>query len=240
MTALSIVENRKIAIVDDDKTLAEATAWEVEAAGYEPLLFVDGHFQDVNELVTCIMSKNVQGSVCDHRLSNSGLANFYGAQLVAALYDLKLPSILITQYTDIDTSSSIRKWRNKIPVLLSREQADASSIAKGIENCRLELAGKRTGSRKPYRTIVRITNIDAESHEPVVDAFVPGWNPHKAVRFPASLMPKNMIDVIIDVLQSKPNIRLFARVNIGAENYDDLYFENFELAPEPDDDDGLT
>ena len=38
----------------------------------------------------------------------------------------------------------------------------------------------------------------------------------------------------------KPNIRLFAYVNTGAEKSDDLYFEKFELAPEPDEDDGLA
>ncbi|MEH1949535.1 MAG: hypothetical protein V7K77_21650 [Nostoc sp.] len=38
----------------------------------------------------------------------------------------------------------------------------------------------------------------------------------------------------------KPDIRLFAHVNTGAEKSDDLYFEKFELAPEPDEDDGLA
>lgn len=181
------------------------------------------------------IKENTEGAVCNHRLSNSGLANFYGAELVAALYDRKLPSILITQYTEMDTSLSIRKWRRKIPVLLSREQANASSIAKGIENSRSELCGNILSSRKPYRTIVRITNLDEESHERVVDAFVPGWNPHKAVRFPASLVPEQLQYIL-----SKPNVRLFAHINIGAEKSDDLYFERFELAPEPDENDGLA
>ncbi|MEH1949536.1 MAG: ATP-binding protein [Nostoc sp.] len=114
---------------------------------------------NVNELVSIIRA-NTQGAVCDHRLSNSGFANFYRAELVANLYDFKFPSLLITQYTEMDTSFSIRKWRHKIPVLLSREEADASSIAKGIEDCTLELSGKIPSTRKPRRTIVRITNIN--------------------------------------------------------------------------------
>ncbi len=89
-------------------------------------------------------------------------------------------------------------------------------------------------SRKSYRTIVRITNIDEKSHERVVDAFIPGWNPRKAVRFPASLVPEHLQDAL------KPNRCLFAHVNIGAEKSDDLYFEKFELAPEPDENDGLA
>ncbi|QLE59519.1 hypothetical protein FD725_24735 [Nostoc sp. TCL26-01] len=232
MTAAFI--KKKIAIIDDDKDLAELTALQVDAAGYEPYLLEDDrHFYQVSDLVSLI-KENTQCAVCDHRLMKSGFANFYGAELVANLYDLKFPSLLITQYTEMDTSFSIRKWRHKIPVLLSRDKADASSIAKGIEDCNLELSGKIPSTRKPRRTIVRITNIDEESHERVIDAFVPSWNPYKAVRFPASLIPENIRVVL------KPNIRLFAHVNTGAEKSDDLYFEKFELASEPDEDDGLA
>jgi hypothetical protein len=229
MTAIQALNDIKIAIIDDDKNLADATAWELEEAGYKPCLFVEGNFKNVNELASCIR-ETAEGAVCDHRLFNSGFANFYGAELVATLYDWKFPSLLITQYTEMDTSLSIRKWRHKIPVLLSRDQADASNIAKGIEDCRLELGGHISSIRKPYRTIVRITNIDKES----IEAFVPGWNPHKAIRFPASLVPEHLRDAL------KPNVRLFAHVNIGAEKSDDLYFNKFELAPEPDGNDGLA
>jgi hypothetical protein len=233
MSITQVLNNMKIAIIDDDKNLAEVTAWEVEEAGYQPFLLDNRQFHKVSDLVSLIR-ENTQGAVCDHRLMNSGFANFYGAELVAYLYDLKFPSLLITQYTEMDTSFSIRKWRNKIPVLLSREEADASSIAKGIEDCTLELSGKIPGNRKSRRTIVRITNIDEESGEGVVDAFVPGWNPYKAVRFPVSLIPEYIKTVL------KLDIRLFAYVNTGAEKSDDLYFEKFELAPEPDEDDGLA
>ncbi|OBQ28252.1 MAG: hypothetical protein AN483_16665 [Aphanizomenon flos-aquae MDT14a] len=226
------VKNEKIiAIVDDQKNLAEQTAWDVQEAGYQPLLLENKHFNNVNQLVSLII-ENSQSAVCDHRLSNYGFANFSGAELVAALYDRKFPSLLITQYTDF----SIRKWRHKIPVLLSRKETNAVNISQGIEICKSELCGKMPSTRKTRRTIVRITNIDEEAPESVVDAFVPSWNPHRAVRFPASLIPENLRDLL------KPNItiRLFAHVNTSAEKSDDLYFEKFELAPEPDEDDGLA
>lgn len=221
--------SKKIAVIDDDKILAETTAWEVEEAGYQPYLLVDGNFHDVNELASRII-ENSQGAVCDHRLLGSGFANFFGAELVAALYDRKFPSLLITQFTEMDTSLSIRKWRHKIPVLLSRDLADASNIAKGIEDCRAELDGQISNIRKSYRTIVRIDSSNVDS----VEAFIPGWNPHKAIRFPTSLIPANIRQLL------KPDLRLFAHVNIGAEESDDIYFKKFELAPEPDENDGLT
>jgi hypothetical protein len=235
MTTTEVKNEKIIAIVDDDKTLAEITAWDVEEAGYKTFLLENEHFHNVNELASLII-ENSQSAVCDHRLSNSGFANFSGAELVAALYDRKFPSLLITQYTEMDTSFSIRKWRHKIPILLSREEADASTISKGIAICKSELCGKIPSTRKSRRTIVRITNIDEKAPESVVDAFVPSWNPHRAVRFPASLIPENLRDL----LEPNKTIRLFAHVNTSAEKSDDLYFEKFELAPEPDEDDGLA
>src|SRR5438874_2116408 len=125
-------EIHKIAIIDDDKREAEIAELEVECAGFEPFVINKGHFNKIEDLTNLILGK-AQGVLCDHRLSHSGLANFPGAELVAHLYDLKIPAILITQYADIDNGVSIRSWRDKIPVLLSRDEADASSIAHGIE-----------------------------------------------------------------------------------------------------------
>jgi hypothetical protein len=224
---------KRIAIVDDEKNLAEATGWDVEEAGFEPAI-VDGYFSEVDRLAAHI-AENYQGALCDHRLANYGLTNFSGAKLVAALYDRKIPSILTTQYAEIDASLSIRKFRRKIPVLLSRDKANAATIKKGIEDCVLEFNGQVPSNRKPYRTLVRITQIDRESGEDVVDAIVPGWHPHKAVRFPAILIPEAIRQ---DVL--KAGVRLFARVNIGAEKSEDLYFDKFQLAPELNENDELT
>jgi len=104
-----VLNDRKIAIIDDDKNLAELTAWEVEEAGYQPFLLDNRHFRNVSELVSLIR-ENAQGAVCDHRLSNSGFANFYGAELVANLYDCKFPSLLITQYrTHLGSFSVLRR-----------------------------------------------------------------------------------------------------------------------------------
>jgi hypothetical protein len=63
---------------------------------------------------------------------------------------------------------------------------------------------------------------------------VPQWNPLKAVRFPSSLLG----DFESDDLKS--DTLFIANVNIGARSADELFFDNFELAPEPDDDNGLA
>src|SRR5258708_3539268 len=114
----------KIAIIDDDKSEAEMAGWEVKEAGFE-VVIVNGPFQKIEDLAQ-IITTEAQGALCDHRLAHFGFANFYGARLVAHLYDLKIPAILITQYADIDKGVSIRNWRDKIPVVLNRDEADAS------------------------------------------------------------------------------------------------------------------
>lgn len=232
MQMFSKTNIRKIAIVDDDESSADMASLQIEDAGFEPII-IDGPFGNVNDLATFINGQ-AQGAVCDHRLSHHGYANFYGAKLVATLYDLNIPALLVTQYVEIDEDVSIRKWKRKIPIVLSRDETDPISIKKGLEECIYELSGNVPSTRVPHRTLLRITNIADESGEKVVDAIIPSWNPRKAVRFPVSLIPENLRNEL------KQDIWLFALVNIDAEESADLYFDKFELAPEPDDDDGLA
>jgi len=222
-----IGNKNKVVIIDDEKDFAETAAWEVEDAGYEPILIVEGSFKEIDDLVLQ-MPQETYGVLCDHRLGKSGLANFYGSDLVAALYDRKIPALLGTQFYDMDSDVSIRKRRHKIPVLLNKDNIDSFSIRAGMEICLLEFIGNVASDRKPYRNIVRLIDVGQESGEQVVDVIIPGWNPHKAVRLPSSLICEWIVE-----FQPKIGTRLIANVNTGAENPEDLYFTNFEIASEP-------
>lgn len=237
MTLWSIASDyqvRKIAIIDDDVREAEVAELEAEDAGFEPFIVNGGPFRKIEDLAN-IISSSAQAAICDHRLAHSGFASFTGAKLVARLYDLHFPAILISQYADMDNGISIRAWRDKIPVLLSRDETDATSIARGIEYCVSELRGQIANSRKPHRTLLRIEEIAQEAGEKVIDVIIPSWNPHRAVRFPALLLPKS-----ISRTHLKRGTRLFANINIGAEKASELYFKDFEVAMEPNNDDGLA
>lgn len=231
---IEISNKNKIVIIDDEKDFAETAAWEVEDAGYEPILIVEGSFKEINDLVLQI-PRDTYGVLCDHRLVKSGLANFYGSDLVAALYDQKIPALLGTQFYDMDSDVSIRKRRHKIPVLLNKDDVDSSSIKAGMQICLLEFDGNVASDRKPYRNIVRLVAISQESGEEVVDVIIPSWNPHKAVRLPSSLIHEWILE-----FHPKVGTRLIADVNTGAENAEDLYFTNFEIAPEPEETDEIS
>lgn len=224
-------QKRKIVIIDDEKDFAKTAAWEVEDAGYEPFLIVDGSFKRIDDLVSRI-PQDTFGILCDHRLGKSGLAGFYGSDFVAALYDRKIPALLDTQFYDMDSDVSIRKHRHKIPVLLNKNDVDASAITKGLEICISEFHGTVPSDRKGYRNIVRIADVSEESGEKVIDAIIPGWNPHKAVRLPLSLI-NEWLDFVPEV-----ETRLIANVNSGAQKQEDLFFTDFELVPELSDIDG--
>lgn len=223
----------KVAIIDDDRREAEMAELEAEDAGFEPFV-ISGPFKKIEEL-TRLISSQAQAAICDHRLGHSGFANFSGAKLVAQLYDLHIPAILITQYADIDNGISIRACRDKIPVLLSRDETDAVSITRGIEYCVNELRGQMAAARKPHRVLLRLVDVGEESGEKVIDVIIPSWNAHRAVRLPTSLLPKS-----IRKSHLKIGSRMFAKTNIGAEKASELYFKDFEVAMEPDSDDGLA
>jgi len=225
---------RKIAIIDDDKREAEVAELEAEVAGFEPFIVEGGPFRRIEDL-TNLISSTAQAAICDHRLAHSGFANFSGARLVARLYDLHIPAILISQYAEMDNGISIRACREKIPVLLNRDETDAISIARGIEYCVNELRGQIANTRKPHRTLLRIVGLEKEAGEKVIDVIIPSWNPHRAVRLPATLLPKS-----ISKSHLKMGERLFAKINIGAEKASELYFKDFEAATELDIDDGLA
>jgi len=104
---------------------------------------------------------------------------------------------------------------------------DPDTILHGFDQCLRELNGEVSSIRKPWRTLIRVADINTEAGQPVADVCIPAWNPNERVRLPVALITKD-IDVAVNA-----GMRFFARVNIGAENADELFFENFEAASKP-------
>jgi len=221
-----------LAIVDDDhhKYAIDLAIpyWELEMEGLFRALPLECEERDLDKLVEAI-KKSAQGAVCIHRLARRGSTNFYGAELVAALYDRKIPALLVTQYRDIDFSTSIRRWRDKIPVVLHPREVSYETIKEHFDTCQLEVQGKFSEQRKPYRVFLYVLNVEHDGPEAVVDVIIPYWDHYQVVRFPLDLVPQ---EIRKQVVSGK---WLYAHVNIGAQSVDDLYFRQIELAVEPDD-----
>ena len=80
-----------------------------------------------------------------------------------------------------------------------------------------------------YRTLIRVTK--KRNHYLIC---VPGWNPHVEFIKPHDFLPSEVSPKLYET------IRLFCYVNLSAQSVEELKFENFTVAPEPDDSDGLA
>lgn len=224
----------RIAIIDDEEDQAEVTSFRLEDAGLEPVIIrAERPFESHQQLDAAVAANNVQGIVCDHRLTRHNYSSFNGASYVAHKNREGMPSLLMTQYIDIDVDVSIREFRKDIPVLLSREATNPENLRLGFDVTIKEITGRVSSHRKPHRALVRVTARNTESGEDVLDVIVPQWNPHRAVRFPLKLIRD------VDEALIQPGLRLLATVNIDARDSLELYFSDFQLAPEPDMGDGL-
>jgi hypothetical protein len=215
----------RIAIVDDNDDELVLKSAQFRRLGFEPHP-IRGTFRTVRDLVDRITSQ-AHGVVCDNYLQPGGYASFYGAEAVARLYERKFPAVLISQFLDQDYDVSIRRWRRQIPAILAKDEAHPERILQGLQACLREHRGEFLPSRRACRTLVQVVRLESEAKKQVVDAIVLSWNPQHPVRFPASLIPHK--------LRSELEVgRYFiAKVNTGAESAADIFFYDFELAPDP-------
>jgi hypothetical protein len=226
LPALSLPDIQTIAIVDNiHSSERDLPYWEAEIAGFKTIS-VPTDLESLEEVVAFIQA-HAQAAICTHRLASQGHSGFYGAELVAALYDLKIPALLVTQYTDIDIHTTIRRWRDKIPVVLHLRDLSFETITEHLQTCRDELRGIIPESRKPYRVMLNIVDVQEVAGEKVIDVTVGRWDHYQVVRFPISLVPPELHT------HMQPEVWLFADVNIKAEYHDQLYFRSIALAPTP-------
>lgn len=93
---------------------------------------------------------------------------------------------------------------------------------------------KPSPAKRLYTSIIRIEKIRSEGSNKVIDAIIVNWDPHQTVSIPMSQVPVNLQERL------DQDIRLLAKVNVGARNAEDLVFEDIKLAPEPKAYDGLA
>jgi hypothetical protein len=209
----------QVGVVDDSEDMRETIGDELRDADFIPRLF-EGPFRTADQLVTTVMSGS-QAVVCDHQLSPRNFAPCSGAEAVAAWYDRHFPSVLITRYSRSDIDQ-IRPYRRYIPVLLSPEEANPETISKGFEICFNEFHDRFLPSRRPWKTLLMIEDVDNSQRSPLVYAVVPAWNSEVGVRFPLNIIGPPLREHV------RPEEYFYAMVNIGAESQEELYFENFE------------
>lgn len=203
-----------IAVVDDVDVDAEGTADLLEDADFRP---VRVPLPDSIDALMDSLSGMARGVVCDHRLS----------QLVTVPYDGA--EVLLTGWANIDEVASIRRWRDRIPRVLSKGTDNSpDELARALRLAHREMLGEFTPDRQAYRTVVRVARVDQGDH-PLAEVFVTAWRPAEAVLVPAALLT----DDTGLAAHQLPSRRFLADVNIYATEQGELYFRQFEVANEP-------
>ncbi len=223
-----------VAFIDCDDDGPEMTLpyWEAEMGGFQTV-DVPRPLRSIPEIVSFVQD-HAQAAICSNRLNGVTSGLFPGAELAASLYDAGIPTLLVTRYLDIDQHTSIRRWRSKLPVVLHMREFESSTIKDYLEFCAAELQGSIATSRKPYRVMLHITDVERRAEESSIDVCVGCWDHYQRVRLPFSLIPQHLHAYLM------PNSWLFAHVNVRAKWSDELYFHEFTLAPEPEYDEDLV
>jgi len=228
-----------VAIINDDPAERDIWSLQIEEAGYQPLVIqqpTGGFFANVQQLVAEVEGQ-AKWAVCDHRLSPRGMAQFVGAEAVAALNQRRhTPALLVTTWSKIDVDVSIRLYRSNVPIMLSADEfQDPGNIQFQLNACFREVVERQVPLHRVARkTLVRIETRTTETNVEVVDAVIPGWNPNTKIRFPLALIEDRLHEHVRD------GAFFSAYVNRGAEREEDLFLERFELAPEVNPNDGLA
>jgi len=209
----------KVRIVEDDPANRISLAETVSDAEFVPIP-EDGRLPGLKEFIEVALC-NTDAFIFDHHLKQSQYAPFDGAEAVASLYK-KSPSLLCTTWGKA-VIDAMRIYRRKIPILIRTDDLDPDTIIKGLEYCIREFNNEFSPSRRPWRTLVRIEEVDEEMKPPMFFVVLPGWYSSDKIRLPLDLIPPDLRKKI------KPGVRFHTQVNKGAENQDDLYFEHFEF-----------
>lgn len=222
---------RTVAVVDDDDQAALTIIHALEDGRFTP------YRQEAAESLAALADLiilNSDAAICDHRLRYGAFADISGAELAAVLIEKKHPTILVTQYLDQYADIAIRTHRSNLPVVLRREDADEpEELRAAFARCKYELRRGKVNDRKLHRTLLQVMDVSDVGGVQVIDAIVNGWNPKDTVRFPLALVSSK------DQQKIERFSILTAMTNVSTTEKVDLYFENVELAPEPEWNDGL-
>lgn len=210
----------RVEIVDDDPVARAAYAYPIEDMELVPVFPDRLRYTDLHEFVNLVQQR-ADAAICDYNLSVKNFANFYGSETVSALYERGFPAILCTRYGKAEVDS-IRPFRRYIPCLLTPDNLDPTTIEKGFRKCVEEIQGIFLPSRRPWRTLLYIEEY--ENVRGYIYLIIPAWNPKEIISLRLDTLP-----IEIQQLMKQGQSHFHAKVNLGAENYEDLYFTDWEI-----------
>lgn len=215
------IEINKLAIIDDQPDVR--SSWE------EPVVDLDlkpvPQDGPLGELPACVdnILKMTDAALCDYHLKVKAYSTFNGAILVARLYERHFPAVLCTNWNNASVDE-MRPFRRKIASLVDPKTLalDPPALLHGLESCVMEFNGNFRTVRRPWRTLIRVEDMpELDGTIPFVFIAIPAWS-SEIVRLPKSIFPNDIFSKL------KPDLRLYAKVNLGAIGHEELFFEDWE------------
>jgi hypothetical protein len=205
----------RVCIVDDDDTARDSYRDSLYDSPFETFS-PDSNISDPSIFFEGLRSTDAV--LTDHQLKKKSYFPLNGAELVASCFSRHIPSILITRYDKVQMAE-IRRFRRKIPVLINPADFDVDELPKKLEICINEFKGNLRTERKLHRTLARMDSFD----EMYLYFIIPAWDPSEMISIERSELPSEINKIV------REDNRLFVEANIGAEDKDDLFFENWEI-----------
>ena len=201
-------------IVDDDPEARQSYEYVVEELDLDPHP-LKGPLDDVPAFIETIEPSDVL--LCDYHLRLHNYATCNGDQLVAECYRANVPAVLCTTIADAVLRRDCLRY---IPGLIKSGNPDPDELVAAWGRCLSELNGTFEPSRRPWRTLVRVAELDDERKLAYV--IVPPWDVRKKIPIDVDSLPSAIRDRLA------PDRRFHALVNTGADNHEDLFFESWE------------
>lgn len=212
------IGNRKIErilIVDDDPEARDSHEYLIEDMDLIPLKVEDIDDRNLQNLFALIGPNDA--ILCDFHLKKRRYALCNGDEIISECFQQGFPGVLCTSIYEAPIR---RDYLRYIPGLLRKGNPSPDELRLALEKCEEELVGEPRPSRYPWRTLVRVGDVDTERE--CFYAVVPAWNPRVKVRIDFDNLPGNIKELV------EPDHRFHALVNIGAKDPDDLYFAEWE------------
>ena len=208
----------RILVVDDNAEARKGFGYPIEELEITPVL-EEGPITNLKQFVEQVPHR-AHAVLCDYRLKTDGTYSaFNGDEVVAACYRRGIPGLLCTQFTDVIVEMN-RRLRRFIPSLLNTSSPNPDDILTSLRACQEELAGSVHPAREPWRTLVRVNAGPTDAG--YCQVIVPAWNANQAIRLYLEHLP----DMIRPRMTT--GARLHAKVNIGADTFEDVYFDEWE------------
>ena len=202
-------------IVNDEPDAREAYEYVVEDMGVSPYQVVDGLHDSMSPFLSKLQSADVV--LCDFHLKKRDYAPFNGDKVLANCFQADIPGVLCTSFAEPWIRRDCLRY---IPGIVRTGNPQAADLIGALKRCVRELDGEFAPDRRPWRTLVRVDDIDHDRH--CFYAVVPAWDVRTKVRIYNDNLPASIRALL------EPDRRLHALVNTGADSSRDLFFDSWE------------